>query len=143
VIVNLRHSGIVVDDLERSLRFYEDVLGFGVVKRMEESGPYIEVMTALEKVKVTTVKMALDNGQMVELLKFHSHESRDRRRDLTDRGLSHIAFSVDDLDAMYRELKKKGVVFNGPPQHSPDGFAKIAFLKAPEGTFIELVEECS
>jgi hypothetical protein len=44
------------------------------------------------------------------------------------------------LNAEYNRLKDEGVSFNSPPQLSPDGYAKVTFCRAPEGTFIELVE---
>ena len=140
MIKNIRHIGIVVNDLEASLRFYRDLLGFQIVKQMEESGDYIDNMSAIDGVRVTTLKIALPNGQMVELLKYHSHPKKEKEREICDIGIAHIALTVDDLDNEYERLKGGGVLFNAPPQLSPDGYAKVTFCRAPEGTFIELVE---
>ena len=141
MIVNIRHAGIVVKDLDAAIRFYGDLLGMKVMRRMDESGVYIDNMTALQNVKVTTVKLAAPDGQLVELLAFRSHSSTvDNQRGIADQGLTHIAFTVDDLDRTYAALTKAGVVFNAPPQLSPDGYAKVTFCKDPEGNFLELVE---
>lgn len=140
MIKNIRHTGIVVVDLEASLCFYRDLLGFQIAKKMEESGDYIDNVLSLFHTRVTTVKMISPSGQMIELLKYHSHPAAQRRREIFEIGVSHIAFSVDDLDTEYRRLEKEGIQFNSPPQLSPDGYAKVAFCKAPEGTLIELVE---
>jgi len=137
---SIRHTGIVVSDLKRSIYFYKDLFGFQITRQMEESGDYIDNMLALSGVKVTTVKMTAPDGQMVELLWFHSHQREQRMRDINDIGIAHIAFEVEDLDAEYNRLKDEGVSFNSPPQLSPDGYAKVTFCRAPEGTFIELVE---
>ena len=107
---------------------------------MEESGVYIDSMSALRGVKVTTVKMAAPDGHLIELLYYRSPSSRQPLRHLQDIGISHIAFSVDDLDQAYESLRGQGVPFNAPPQISPDGYAKVTFCIAPEGTHIELVE---
>lgn len=140
MVKNIRHTGIVIDDLEASLRFYQDMLGFEVVKRMDEVGNFIDRISSLQNIKVTTVKMALPDGQMIELLYYHTHPGKRDVREICDIGIAHIAFTVDDLDSEYDRLKKEGVQFNASPQLSPDGYAKVTFCKAPEGTFVELVE---
>ena len=140
MIKDIRHTGIVVVDLEASLHFYRDLLGFQIVKQMEEAGDYIDNISSLRNVKVTTVKVTSPSGQMIELLKYHSHPAEQKMRKICEIGISHIAFTVDDLDFEYERLKDKGIQFNSPPQLSPDGYAKVTFCGAPEGTLIELVE---
>jgi catechol 2,3-dioxygenase-like lactoylglutathione lyase family enzyme len=140
MIKDIRHTGIVVIDLEESLHFYRDLLGFQIVKQMEEAGDHIDNISSLRNVKVTTVKMTSPSGQMIELLKYHSHPAEQKTREICEIGISHIAFTVDDLDIEYERLKDKGVQFNSPPQLSPDGYAKVTFCRATEGTLIELVE---
>ena len=137
---SIRHTGIVVSNLERSIHFYKDLFGFQITRQMEESGDYIDNMLAMRGVKVTTVKMMAPDGPMVELLQLHSHQRIQKTRAINDIGIAHIAFEVEDLDAEYNRLKNEEVSFNSPPQLSPDGYAKVAFCRAPEGTFIELVE---
>jgi catechol 2,3-dioxygenase-like lactoylglutathione lyase family enzyme len=140
MIKNIRHTGIVVNDLNASLHFYQDILGFEIVKQMEELGQYVDDMLALNNVRVTTVKMASPDGQLIELLYFRSHPREQKSREICDVGISHIALTVDDLNGYYNRLKNQGVQFNCPPQLSPDGYAKVTFCRAPEGTYIELVE---
>jgi catechol 2,3-dioxygenase-like lactoylglutathione lyase family enzyme len=140
MINNIRHSGIVVKDLEVSLHFYKDLLGLKVIKQTDESGSYIDNLLDSPGVKVTTVKMAAPDGQMIELLKYQAPESKQIAHNLYDIGLTHISFTVDDLSKEYDRLSGQEVPFNCPPQLSPDGYAKVTFCRAPEGTFIELVE---
>ena len=140
MIKDIRHTGIVVADLETSLYFYRDLFGLQVAKQMEEAGDYIDNISSLRNVKVTTVKMTSPTGQMIELLKYHSHPAEQRTREICEIGIAHIAFTVDNLDIEYKKLKDKGIKFNSPPQLSPDGYAKVTFCRAPEGTLIELVE---
>jgi len=140
MIKDIRHTGIVVKDLESSLYFFCDLLGFQITKQMEESGDYIDNISSLRDVKVTTVKMTSSSGQMIELLKYHSHPREQKLREICDIGITHIAFTVEDLNSEYDRLKGKGVPFNAPPQLSLDGYAKVTFCRAPEGTLIELVQ---
>lgn len=140
MINRIRHTGIVVDDLEKSLSFYRDLLGFEVVKRADEGGPFIEQILALDKALVTTVKMTSQDGQMIELLSYKKHTTKKQERRINDVGLSHVAFSVNDIDREYERLREHAVEFISDPAVSPDGYAKVAFCRAPEGTFVELVE---
>ena len=133
MVANIRHVGIVVADLKKSLFFYRTLLGFKIVKEMEEAGDYINTMLSLSNVKVTTVKMSSSKGQMIELLKYNSHPTEQKLRKVFEIGISHLAITVDDLDAEYEKLKRRGVNFNSSPQFSPDGHVKLLFVKHPKG----------
>ena len=140
MVKNVRHTGIVVEDMEASLPFYRDLLGFEIYKKMDESGAYIDNISGLKQVQVTTIKMRGPDGSGIELLHYASHSRTQKARDLCEIGVSHMAFTVDNLDDYCEKFKTQGIAFNAPPQLSPDGYAKVTFCRAPEGTFIELVE---
>jgi lactoylglutathione lyase len=141
MVKEIRHTGIVVSDIDKSIHFYGDLLGFKVCKDMIESGDYIDNFSCLAGVKVRTVKMSLGNKDMIELLYYKSHpESPDYFRKITQIGCSHVALTVDDLDDTYERLSEAGVCFNSPPQFSPDGYAKVTFCKDPDGSLVELEE---
>ncbi|MFT6435892.1 MAG: lactoylglutathione lyase [Candidatus Azotimanducaceae bacterium] len=140
MIENLRHVGIVVDDLELSMNFYIEKLGFEVFKRMDESGSFLDHILGFDNLTVTTVKMVLKNGQMIELLDFHALKNNTAEKLINDIGLTHIALTVGDLDSIYNDFKNSGIDFIADPKVSADGSVKVAFCKAPEGTFVELVE---
>lgn len=141
MILNVRHTGIVVGDLDAALHFYGELLGFKVSRRMDESGAYIDNMLGLQGVQVTTVKMAAADGNLIELLYYHSHRRQARKqREICEIGVSHIALTVDDIDWEYRRLNDAGVQFYAPPQLSPDGYAKVTFCRDPDGNPVELVQ---
>jgi catechol 2,3-dioxygenase-like lactoylglutathione lyase family enzyme len=141
-MIELRHAGIVVTDLERALHFYCDLLGLKVLKSMEEKGVYLDNMLGHSGVLVTTVKLAAGKGSAVlELLHFKSPVTpAAQTRGLFDLGPTHVAFTVEDLDTIFERLARAGVPFNAPPQLSPDGLAKVTFCHDPDGTPLELVE---
>ena len=141
---NVRHMGIVVKDLDRALYFYRDLLGLNVTQEAtDESGDYIDNVLALREVQVTTVKLAADDlATRVELLKFHNQPVQtDRTLTVTSYGPTHVAFTVDDLDEVYRRLSAAGVRFNAPPQIAPGGSIKLTYCIDFEGNFVELTEE--
>ena len=139
----IRHAGIVVSNIEEAIHFYRDLLGLKIVKDMQEQGPYIDKVLDLHGVNVRTVKMAADDDNLIELLHFESHiEDSASVRHIYSVGCSHVAFTVENIDAEYERLRKEDITFNAPPCPSPDGYAKVAFCKDPDGTWIELVEIC-
>jgi len=141
MITQIRHTGLVVANLEVALYFWHDVLGFRVVKQMEESGPHIDAMMGLENVLVTTVKLAAPDEGMIELLHFHSHPDCPAWTGTPhSTGFTHVAMTVVDIDATCKKLGEAGVTFEAPPQLSPDGAVKVTYGRGPEGIFLELVE---
>ncbi|OHA64804.1 MAG: hypothetical protein A3J30_01370 [Candidatus Wildermuthbacteria bacterium RIFCSPLOWO2_02_FULL_47_9c] len=139
----VRHFGIVVSNLEKSLHFYEDLLGLSAKRDMVEEGEFIDAILGLKNVKVRTVKMKAENGDtLVELLEYASHQGKKRENyEIFDLGASHVAFTVENVEKEYRKLQEQGVVFTCEPQVSPDGKAKVTFCYDPDGVPIELVQE--
>jgi len=136
----IRHSGIVISDREKALRFYQDLLGLTMHREMVESGDFISDILGLKDVKVNTMKLKADDGNLVELLHFVSHPRKVVPYELCDMGPTHVAFTVEDLDKEYERLTAAGVSFTVPPQVSVDGNAKVTFCKDPDGNYIELVQ---
>lgn len=137
----IRHTGIVVSNMERSLGFYRDILGLKVVKDFIEKGKYIDSISGLLETRLRMIKLITDNGSMIELLQYISHPRQPPVKSrIYDLGCSHIAFTVDNIDNEYKRLLEKDVKFNCPPCVSPDGYAKVTFCHDPDGTNIELVE---
>ena len=109
MIKDIRHTGIVIDDLEASFYFYRELLGFQIVKQMEEVGDYTDNILSLRKVKVTMVKITCPSGQMIELLKYNSHPEKLGPWEICEIAISRIVFSVNGLDMKYKKLKDKEV----------------------------------
>ena len=124
MIKEVRHVGIVVSDMEKSLKFYRDLLGLKIKSLVDEEGEYLDNMLSRKDVKSKIAKLYADNGNtLVELIMSKSHENK-KDRDFFTIGASHLAFTVDDLQKTYE----------------PDGKAKVTFCEDPDGTPIELVE---
>ena len=139
-ITEIRHIGLTVQDLKKSLNFFVKDLGIKVHKKMDEEGTYLEKMLSLPKIKVTTVKLKAPDGNLIELLKFKNFKYKNKwQGKIYHTGPTHFALTVKNLDKTYAKLKKK-YKFNSVPQYSPDGYAKVTFFNGPENLQIELVE---
>jgi len=136
----VRHVGIVVSDMQASLRFYCDLLGLHRADAVVESGTFLDGLLAIKNVKIRTAKLTGTEGPtVIELLAFEQPGPAEATP-LNAIGPTHVALSVSDLDQLYQRMYDDGVVFNAPPALSPDGGAKVAFCCDPDGTYIELVE---
>jgi len=141
LINNIRHTGLVVFDLDFALFFWVDLLGFNVVKKSIESGDYIDAVMGLKDVNVTTVKLEAPDKSMLELLHFNSHKSEPNwKGNPFSTGFTHIAISVKNIDKLCEKLFFHGIEFSEKPQINPELTAKVMYIRGPEGVLIELVE---
>jgi len=142
VIRAVRHIGLVVRDLERSVAFYTEVFGLLIHARAKETGPYIEQLTGLSDVILEWAKLELPGGALLELLQYHSHPVTEAVSPFSANclGCSHPAFTVDDLRATLKRLEKAGG-FAAEPAQSPEGAVLVAYARDPDGIILELVQE--
>ena len=75
MIIGVRHTGIVVHDVEGALNFWINLLGAKILVDQIEEGEFISQLLGIEKVSVRTVKLDAGDGTVVELLSFGSHQS--------------------------------------------------------------------
>ena len=144
MMYSVRHVGITVTNMEKSLELYRDYFGLEVVWDEIEQGEFIDGLSGIKDIKVRTVKMKDSKGGMIELLEYKSHPEKNHQNfeeKITKIGVSHFAVTVKDLDKTHDELIDLGLKFNEKPQVSPDGGAKVCFCRDIGGTLIELVEE--
>jgi len=142
MIEAIRHTGIVVNDLDCQISFYR-VLGFSELSRKQEIGPFIDQVTGIDSVEVEWVKMKAPDGSVLELLKYHSHSLPIAQQEATSNqmGCSHIALTVTEINKICRAIENSGGSVVNSPALSPDGHVKVAYCHDPEGVLIEVVEE--
>ncbi len=141
MILATRHTGIVVQDLERCLSFWRDVMGLQVVADFWETGEFIDTVQDLAGVRLHMIKLAAPDGTLVELLKDEAHPTPPPEFNrLCNRGIRHIAFSVADVAESWRILRENGCETVSAPVTSPDGKARLFFGRDPEGNLLEIVQ---
>lgn len=146
VVSAIRHVGIVVRDLEKSLAFYSGVLGLKIYRRFVEQGSFIDQLTGIEGVTLEWVKLIIPQGGLIELLQYHSHPDSEaqvpaRPSPSNALGCSHVALTVNDLDQMYSRLRAYGCTAKSMPIMTPNNSAKIVYCHDPEGNILELIED--
>lgn len=139
--INLRHIGIVTKNLEKSLEFYRDLLGFKIKTEAFENKNFIDHILNLKNTSLKTVKLIDNNAGIIEFLSYDNPKGKLIKREINDLGLSHFALTVQNLDDIYNKLKNNNIKFISKPTVSPDNKAKVCFCYDPNGVIIELVEQ--
>lgn len=114
--IRVLYSTLIVKDLEESVKFYRDVLGF-------KEGYHVKTPDG----SAITI-MQSENGASVELIESKSY----------DVGLYSIGTDVDDLDEAIRVLEEKGYKTTGPV--IPTSVGRMTFVLDPNGVRICLIE---
>ena len=142
MISKLRHTGIVVRNLDQSVVFYE-ALGFKTWKRELEQGQFLETVVGLKNVRVETAKLIAPCGALLELLEYHSHpvQMEISPQPSNQLGCSHIALTVGSIDEMLECVQNQGGSIVNPPSTAPNGKVRVAYCHDPEGNLMEFVEE--
>ncbi len=141
MILETRHTGIVVHDMEKSLHFWRDIMGLNVAVDFWEQGQFIDTVQHLTGVKLHMIKLTAPDGSMIELLKDDHHPSDPPQfNDLCHRGIRHIAFTVADIEAAWKTLTQAGCEVLSRPVTSPDKKARLFFARDPEGNLLEMVQ---
>lgn len=150
MIRGIDHLNLVVSDLERSVRFYTELLGFRRTADVDLEGDWIGRIVGLEGVKARAVFIeGPGGGPRIELLHYTSPTgtARPENSRANTLGLRHLAFRVDDIGAMAARLRAAGVVLFSDPVRVPSGVVKFAagdktlvYFLDPDGVILELAE---
>ena len=138
------HTGFVVKDIEKSVRFYADVLGMRIAGRTERQGEFVEQVLAFPGAHIKGGFVDLGEGHQLELIQYLSPASGEKNLNRNDLGASHLAFFVEDLDRFYQETSQMGIKYNNPPASMFDEDGKLsrkaAYAQDPDGNWLEFVE---
>jgi catechol 2,3-dioxygenase-like lactoylglutathione lyase family enzyme len=139
---SIRHTGIVVRNLDQAVAFYQ-ALGFKTWKRELEQGQFLETVVGLKNVRVETAKLNAPCGALLELLEYHSHpvQMEISPQSSNKLGCSHIALTVDSIDEALECVQNQGGSLVNPPSTAPNGKVRVAYCHDPEGNLMEFVEE--
>jgi catechol 2,3-dioxygenase-like lactoylglutathione lyase family enzyme len=143
MVLNTRHTGFVVRNIDKSILFYEG-LGFSLVSRIIEEGSYIDNLVGLENTKLEWAKLKLPDNSLLELLQYHSHPVHYEGSSLQESnrlGCSHIALTVSSIEQTIEYIIANGGHVKNSYLRSPDGKVKVVYCFDPEGNILEVVQE--
>ena len=137
----LRHTGIVVTDIEKHISLWTAIMGFSVISDNLESGSQIESILGIPDVKVRTVKLVDDLSQTIELLYFENPKSPTKDKIGTNSlGITHVAIKTDSMKKLKESLINFGFHCVSEPVVSPNGSFKVGYFALDGSFFLEIVE---
>ena len=143
-IIAADHTGITVTNLERSLEFWRDVLGFELSHRAHQRGELAAEITGVAGAEILIAVLKTPTGHKIELLEYLSPPDR-KHVDLRpcDVGSVHVALTVDDLDGVLQRIAAFGWKTAGKPQTlatGPNAGKRVVYVRDPDGTTIEFMQ---
>jgi catechol 2,3-dioxygenase-like lactoylglutathione lyase family enzyme len=144
-IIAADHTGITVSNLERSLAFWRDVLGFAFSHRAHQEGEMAEQITGVKGAELKLAVVKAPGGHKIELLEYLA--PTDRRKDAhlrpCDVGHVHVALTVENLEPLLEKIAASGWKAAGNPQTltaGPNAGKRVIYVRDPDGATIEFME---
>ena len=139
--------GMTVGDIDRSVAFYRDVLGFEKVSEQEVAGDGFERLTGVFGSRAIIVRMRLGD-EVLELTQFLAPRGRPMPQDSRSNDLwfQHVAVIVRDINEAYARLRQAKVEHaSSGPQRLPDwnpsaGGIQAFYFRDPDGHFLEILQ---
>ncbi len=130
------HTGQVVTDLQRSMRFYQEVLGFSFWYEITPADEPSAKLLGLQPPLGATIAYLTLDGFVLELMQFSAPGATAsfRSRAMNEPGLTHLSISVDDV----RATAEKATEYGGQIIEDTD-IGVALFIRDPDGQLIELL----
>jgi catechol 2,3-dioxygenase-like lactoylglutathione lyase family enzyme len=140
-IQRMDHVGVVVDDLADAVAFFAQ-LGLELQGEAPVEGDWVDRIVGLEGVRAQIAMLRTPDGHgRIELVKFHTPSTAggDQRAPANASGIRHVAFAVDDIDAVLARLRARGAELVGELGRYEDSY-RLCYVRGPEGIIVELAE---
>jgi catechol 2,3-dioxygenase-like lactoylglutathione lyase family enzyme len=142
MITEFLHVGISVRDLDKTAKFFREVIGMREEYRTINEGERISRVVGVENAYMDVC--VLRKGEIrIELLEYKNDPAKSKRgyKPQDEPGLVHIAFLVDDVEREYQRLKTLGYEGYAPPMVAREKGPKITYIKGPDNVIIELFQK--
>jgi len=143
---DLHHLGLTVADIDRSIRFYRDVLGMTLVRRRPRvDDEYVALQTGYPGVvlNVASFKATPESTQSLEVVQYMNQAEPPAETATNRPGNSHLCLTVNDLRACHADLKARGVRFKSDPvtiTAGPNAGGLVVYFHDPDGYVLELFQ---
>ena len=143
-VLGTNHTSFTVSDLDRSLAFFQDALGFEVTSKAPRDPRAIEQVVGVPGADIV-VAYVRGPDHSLELIQYLSPDDRGHVRPRPcDTGFAHIAFDVDDIDAAIaaagrHQVQPVGKVYT--VDKGPNAGNRVCYLRDPDGITVEFIEK--
>ena len=140
-VQRMEHVGIVIDDLAAAIEFFVQ-LGLELKGKGSVGGRWVDRVVGLEGVRADIAMLQTPDGHgRLELTKFHrpSPQGGNQHAPANTPGIRHVAFAVENIDAVVARLQAQGVELVGELERYEDSY-RLCYVRGPEGIIVELAE---
>lgn len=143
-VLGTNHTSFTVSDLDRTLAFFRDGLGFEVTSKAPRDPHAIEQVVGVEGADIV-VAYVRGPDHSLELIQYLGPAEREHLRPRPcDVGFAHVAFDVDDIDAAIAtaaryDVRPVGQVYT--VDKGPNAGNRVAYLRDPDGITVEFIEK--
>jgi catechol 2,3-dioxygenase-like lactoylglutathione lyase family enzyme len=143
------HFSFTVADLDRSIAFYRDVLGFELIHTQEQTNEYTRRLVGYPDASLKIAQFAIPGQPRdlsthdLELVEYVSPKGTRGDSNICNPGAAHLAMAVDDIHGRYERLAAAGVSFVSPPNHRTAGVnagGYTCYFRDPDDIVLELVQ---
>ena len=144
-ITGAHHTSYTVIDMDVTLKFYRDLLGFEVInERPEVTNNYFRKIIGFPDAVVHATLLRIPGTEHVlELLQYINPKGNPQDLTPNNPGSSHICYIVDDLKSIYSQLVEKGIDFISPPVYLDEGpnvGGWSLYLRDPNRIVVEMMQ---
>ncbi len=143
-ITGVDHTSFTVSNLQRSIEFYVNVLGFELLWTREITNEYFRKILVMPDCVVQAAHLKIPNStHKLELFEYTTPRGTPADVRNNNPGSAHLSLFVNDLPEAYEELVKRGIQFRSPPIYidvgvNTGGYA--LYLLDPDGITVELFQ---
>ena len=142
-VLATNHTSFTVSDLDRSIAFFTEVLGFEIINRALRDPNLISSITGISGADIE-VAYIQGPGHRLELIQYHGPSDRRQAESRPcDSGFAHVAYDVDDVDAAVIASARHQVLPIGEVtviDKGPNAGRKVVYLRDRDGVTIEYIE---
>ena len=143
-ILATNHTSFTVSNLDRTVAFFRDALGFDVTSKAPRNPALIERITGVKGANVM-IAYVRGAGHSLELIEYSGPNDRTAVYPKPcDVGFAHVAYDVDDIDSVIAAASSHDVTPIGPVtviDQGPNQGSRVAYLRDPDGITIEFIEK--
>lgn len=145
MITKTDHFSFSVSNMEAALDFFCSALGLKASPIEDVAAENVRKIVGFPDARLRISMVDIPDGNRIELIQYVSPEGKPVDSATCNPGAAHIAFHVDDIEKMYKELTAKGIKFINPPEWGPGpggtGTCGVSYLKGPDGLTVEIMEK--
>jgi catechol 2,3-dioxygenase-like lactoylglutathione lyase family enzyme len=149
MLTSVWHTSWTVSDLDRSIAFYRDLLGFELIETKHRVGAFIEEVVGFDGAELRIAALRIpgapmpESGHHLELIQYVAPRGEQLNLRTCNVGAAHLAVGTNSIHDDYERLSQQGVSFVSAPVRVPSGSnatSYACYLRDPDGFTIELVQ---